>query len=156
MSTTTRQAIEDFLSQRRIAVVGASRRPRQFGRSVMEALRSRGYEVFPVNPNANDLGGIPCHASIGDVAQDVTAALVLVPPSERSRIALECARAGIKRLWIHGHARKEALDPAILHACQETGTELIYGHCPFMFMPGAGFPHNLHGWIAQRLGDRPH
>lgn len=156
MSPLTRQTIDGFFSEKQIAVIGASRKTHHFGRRLMDELRAKGFEVFPVNPNANQISDLPCHASIAEVAKSVAAALVVVPPSEQSKVTLECAQAGIKWLWIHGSARKEGLDPEILYACKEAGTEIISGHCPFMFIPGTGFPHNLHGWLAKQLGTCPH
>lgn len=50
---TTRTEINDFLSHRRIALVGVSRNPQDFSRAVFRELATRGYEVVPVNP----LGG---------------------------------------------------------------------------------------------------
>ena len=30
--------------------------------------------------------------------------------------------------------------------------ELVHDLCPFMALPGASFPHRLHGFIRSRLG----
>ena len=47
----SKQAIDSFLSCRRIAVVGVSRDPKDFSRAVFRAFVERGYDAVPVNPN---------------------------------------------------------------------------------------------------------
>jgi len=61
MVMTSKAAIDDFLSQGRIAVVGASRSPRKFGNKVFRELQSRGYAVYPVNPRAEEVEGQKCY-----------------------------------------------------------------------------------------------
>jgi hypothetical protein len=33
--------------------------------------------------------------------------------------------------------------------------KLVAGACPYMFLPGAGFGHRLHGFVHRLLGRRP-
>lgn len=47
-----REAADEFLSQRRIAVAGVSRDARQPANLVYRRLRQAGHDVFAVNPNA--------------------------------------------------------------------------------------------------------
>jgi predicted CoA-binding protein len=67
---TIKEAATSFLANRRIAVTGVSRNTKEgHGANVVfKRLRDRGYEVFAVNPNADevedaisyhDLGSIP-------------------------------------------------------------------------------------------------
>ena len=43
------ETIDDFLAQRRIAMVGISREPKNFSVMLFEELSRRGYDVVPVN-----------------------------------------------------------------------------------------------------------
>ncbi|MEZ4712963.1 MAG: CoA-binding protein [Caldilineaceae bacterium] len=52
-----------FLAQKRIAVVGVSRK-QGTGNGIFTSLRARGYEVFPVNPNATEVMGESCYPSV--------------------------------------------------------------------------------------------
>ena len=54
---TERQLIDDFLAQKRIAVVGVSRNPRDFTRTMFNEFIRRGYDAVPVNPNAAEIDG---------------------------------------------------------------------------------------------------
>src|SRR4051812_44091455 len=56
--TTMKDAASAFLSHRRIAVTGVSRTPNGHGSNVVyRRLRERGYDVFAVNPNADEVEG---------------------------------------------------------------------------------------------------
>ena len=57
--------IESFLNKKNvIAVVGASREPEKYGHRIYKDLKSGGYKVYPVNPNANEVLGDKCYASL--------------------------------------------------------------------------------------------
>lgn len=47
--------IREFLGQKRLAIVGVSRQPRDFSRALFREFCSRGYEVVPVNPAAREI-----------------------------------------------------------------------------------------------------
>ena len=50
-----------FLAKRRIAVTGVSRNPKGHGSNIVyQRLRECGYEVFAVNPNADEDFGHKC------------------------------------------------------------------------------------------------
>ena len=59
---TIKDAAGEFLAQRRIAVTGVSRHPENHGGNVVYGrLRDRGYDVFAVNPNADEVEGDACY-----------------------------------------------------------------------------------------------
>ena len=56
--TTIKEAACEFLAHKRIAVTGVSRTPGNHGSNVVyKRLRERGYDVFAVNPNAEEVEG---------------------------------------------------------------------------------------------------
>ena len=58
--TNVKQAASEFLANKRIAVTGVSRDPKGHGSNIVyQRLRERGYEVFAVNPNADEVEGDP-------------------------------------------------------------------------------------------------
>jgi len=155
MTLITRERIDAFYQHKRVAVIGASRDKRKYGRQLFETLLQKGFDVVAVNPNAERIGDHPCHHSVMDVAQPVDTAIAVVPPAQQERIVGECARAGVKRLWIHEHVLKGISNPRAIYLCEEQGIEVITGYCPFMYLPKPGFPHNLHGWVTKLCGGHP-
>jgi hypothetical protein len=61
----------------------------------------------------------------------------------------------VKRVWLHRGGGPGAVSPAAVAACQETGMKVVAGECPFMFLCGSSFPHNIHGWIKKLTGSYP-
>ena len=149
------ETIEDFLSQKRIAMIGASRNPKDFSASLFEELRKRGYEVIPVNPKATEILGQHCFARIQDVRPPVDTALLMTPANVTDAVVADCAQAGIRRIWMYRAGGKGAVSPAAVAFCQKQGIQVVPGQCPFMFLPQAGGVHAFHGFIRKITGRYP-
>ncbi len=54
---TSRATVDDFLAQRSLAVVGVSRGGKKFGNMVYRELKAKGYRLFPIHPEAEELEG---------------------------------------------------------------------------------------------------
>ena len=68
MPKTIKEAASEFLTNRRVAVTGVSREPQNHGANVVyRRLRERGYEVFAVNPNAEELEGDPSYHDLRSI-----------------------------------------------------------------------------------------
>jgi predicted CoA-binding protein len=145
--------IEQFLACRRLAVVGVSRDPRDFSRSVFRAFTERGYDAVPVNPSATEMEGRACVAGLAHVQPPVEAALLMTPPSATERVVRECAQAGIRRVWMHRGAGRGAVSPEAVAFCREQGIAVVDGACPFMFLQGTGLVHGIHR-LFRRLAGR--
>jgi len=50
-----------------VAIIGASADQSKFGNKAVRAFQQQGYEVYPVNPKATEIEGLPAFASIRDV-----------------------------------------------------------------------------------------
>ena len=149
----SKQAIDSFLSCRRIAVVGVSRDPRAFSRAVFRAFVERGYDAVPVNPNGGDVEGRPCARRLAEVAPPVEGAFLITPPAATAQATRECAEAGIEHVWMHRGAGQGAVSPEAVALCRERGIEVVDGECPFMFLSGTPFIHRVHHFF-RRLGGR--
>jgi uncharacterized protein len=57
MHTSSLEAIQNFLAEKRIAMIGVSRDPKSFSVSLFDELCDRGYEVIPVNPHVPNVKG---------------------------------------------------------------------------------------------------
>lgn len=142
-----------FLVARRIAIVGLSRNEKDFSRMVMRELVKRGYDVVPVHPSMREAEGRPCFARVQDVRPPVEAALVMTAPSASARVVQDCAEAGVRSVWLHRGGGAGAASAEALSLCAARGIRVVQGLCPFMALPGASFPHRLHGFL-RRLGGR--
>jgi predicted CoA-binding protein len=155
MTMNKTNAGEAFLTHRRLAVVGVSRDPRDFSRTVVAELSRRGYDVVPVNP-ANQLGGGRSASGafirrLQDIVPPVEAALLMTPPAVTSEVVKDCAEAGIRHVWMHQGVGRGAASPAAIAFCESHGISVVSGACPLMYLPETGFVHRAHRWCREVL-----
>lgn len=153
--TTLAVVANDFLGQRRIALVGVSRDPRDLSRSLFRELRSRGYDVVPVHPSLESVDGVSCVRRLQEIAPPVDGALLMTPPAVTDHVVRDCKEAGVTRVWMHRGAGRGAVSPTAVAYCHDHGLAVVAGACPFMFLPQAGFLHRTHGFFARLFGRHP-
>ena len=136
--------IQDFLSLRRIAMVGVSQHAKEFSRMVFRAFRDRNFDVVPVNPAARVIENNYCFPRVQDIRPPVEAALLMTTAEVSERIVRDCDSAGIRRIWIYRHS------PLAEAWCAERGIAVIAGECPMMFLNSAGWIHRVHRWFRDR------
>jgi uncharacterized protein len=146
------ETIEDFLAQKRIAMVGISRDPQNFSVTLFEELCRRGYDIVPVNPNAPEVLGRHCFARVQDIQAPVEAALLMTSPAVKDAVVNDCAEAGIRRVWMYRAGGKGAVSARAVQFCQERGIQVVPGQCPFMFLPDTAGFHRFHGFIRKITG----
>jgi hypothetical protein len=147
---TTQEQINDFLAQRTLALIGVSRKERDFSRSLLRAFRTAGCTMHGVNPKASEVRGETCFSHLRDIPVTVDGALLMLPPSALSQAIRDCLDAGVKRLWIYGTGRPQPLDEELRMLCRERQVSVINGFCPLMSLNNSSWPHRLHGWIARQ------
>jgi uncharacterized protein len=149
------EKIEDFLAQKRIAIVGISREPGSFSATLFKELRHRGYDVVPVNPNASEVLELNCFARVQDIQPPVDGAMLMTSPAATEEVVSDCAMAGIRRVWMFRAAGQGAVSSKAIRFCEQKGIEVIPGECPFMFLRHASAIHRLHGLIRKVTGRYP-
>ncbi len=155
MSETTLRSITGFLSSKRIAVAGVSRNPKDFNTRLFADLRKQGYDAVPVNPQAAEIGGVPCYRSVQEIAPPVEGVLVMTKPEVAEKVVGDCHAAGVRKVWLYRAGGAGAVSPAAVSYCHQNGIDVIAGHCPYMFLPGAAWFHRLHGGLLKIMGRYP-
>lgn len=150
MVTSLMERARDFLAQRRIALVGASRDPRGFSRKLLRALVRRGYDVVPVNPALDAIDGMRCFARVQDVQPPAEAALLLTSADHSERVIADCVEAGVGRVWLHQGSGPGAASNLGIGLCEAHGISVVAGLCPFMVLKGTGLQHRIHGFFRRR------
>ena len=92
---------EEILRESRsIAVVGASPDPTRPSHGVIAYLLQAGYTVVPVNPQAGEVLGLRCLASLAELETPVDLVDVFRRPEHCGEVAREAAAAGAGALWL--------------------------------------------------------
>jgi len=92
-----------------VAVIGASRTPGKVGYVLTKNMIDSGYEgaIYPINPNAGEVLGLRCYASVLDVSEEIDLAVVAIPAEYVLQVAEECGRKGVKALVVISAGFKE-------------------------------------------------
>ena len=139
-----KEAAATFLSNQRVAVTGVSRTPETHGsNNVYRRLRDRGYEVFAVNPNADEVEGDPCYQDLKSIPGGVEAVVIGTRPEIAEDTMRECAELGIKHVWMHRGPGDGSVSDAATAYGREHGITVIDGGCPLMFAPTADLGHRI-------------
>lgn len=151
-----KDAAGEFLACRRIAVTGVSREPADHGSNVVyKRLRDRGYEVFAVNPNAEEVEGDRCYPDLASIPGGVEAVVIATRPEIAPETMRECAALSIGHVWMHrgpgaGSVSEEAAEYGRKH-----GIQVIDGGCPCMFGPTADAGHRAMCIVLKLSGNVP-
>ena len=141
----SKRAIDDFYSSKKLAIVGVSRNGNKFGNAAMKELINRGYTVYPVNPNTDNIDGDKCYSSLTNLPDKVDGAVIVVKPEESGKVVKEAKAAGINNIWLQQGA--ESNDAVSF--CNNNGMNVVYGECILMFSePVAGF-HKFHRTVKK-------
>jgi predicted CoA-binding protein len=141
---TMKEAASEFLAYKRIAVTGVSRKPKEHGsNTVFKRLRDRGYQVFAVNPNANEVEGAHSYHDLRSIPGGVDAVVIATAPDKADGTMRECAELGIKHVWMHRSYGQGSGSATATTYGREHGITVIDGGCPLMFGPTADFGHKV-------------
>ncbi|MFA1542654.1 GNAT family N-acetyltransferase [Actinomadura monticuli] len=130
-----------------VAVIGAGRRPGGVGHTILRNLRDGGYRgpIYPVNPHARKILGMPAFPGIAAVPGAVCLAVVATPAATVLDVARQCAAKGVKALVVvtagfaetgAEGARREA---ELLAVCREAGMRLVGPNCLGVVNTAEGF-----------------
>jgi len=150
------EAASQFLANKRIAVTGVSRTPQGHGANVVyRRLRERGYQVFAINPNADELEGDRCYHDLAAIPGGVGAVVIGTRPAIAETTMRECAHLGIQHVWMHRSVGKGSVSKAAAAYGRERGIHVIDGGCPLMFDPTADVAHKVMRFVCTLTGKVP-
>jgi predicted CoA-binding protein len=153
---TIKEAATEFLAKKRIAVTGVSRTPKGHGSNVVyQRLRQRGYDVFAVNPNADEVEGDPCYLDLKSIPGGIDAVVIGTNPEIAEDTMRECAELGIKHVWMHRGPGPGSVSEAAADYGRGEGITVIDGGCPCMFDPTADLGHKAMRVVFTLAGNVP-
>jgi uncharacterized protein len=147
----TLNQIQDFLAPRKMAMAGVSRNPKKFGGAIFKELKEKGFELYPINPNAEEIQGVKCYKSVEELPADVEHLLIVTPKYETELVARSAVKIGIKMVWIQQQSDTEEAVKTI----EEAGIPLIYKKCIMMFADPVKSVHGFHRFLVKTFGGYP-
>lgn len=117
--------IEEFMAQKKFAVVGATDNPQKNGCRIFRNLKSRGYEVYPVNQRLKEIDGVKCYSKLSDIPVKVDVVDFVVPPEVTESILKECKNLELRRIWLQPGSESEAS----ITFCHENNLKVVHDVC---------------------------
>ncbi len=107
-------ALKKMMLEKKVwAVVGANTKKDKFGYKLFKILKDNGYEVYPVNPNYEEIEGEKCYKSLMEIPKKVECVDVVVNPKLGLSLIDDVARLGIENIWFQpGSADDQVIDKA--------------------------------------------
>ena len=149
---TSKHAVETFVAERTLAIVGVSRSGKKFGNAVLKELTEKGYTLYPIHPEAGTIDGHAAFRSMSDLPGKAGGVIIVVPPIQAERVVRDAHAVGITKVWL----QQGAGSPEAVRFCQEHGMTVVDGECVLMFTNPTAWYHRTHRWIWGMLGKMPH
>lgn len=133
MHSTPATIREVLTTTRTWAVVGCSPDPTRDSHRIARLLRERGYRVIPVNPNAEEILGEGCYASVLEIpASEGVEVVDIFRRSDLAGVHVEEAIAiGARAVWLQLGVIDEEADRRALDA----GLLVVMDRCPAIELP---------------------
>ena len=134
--------VQDFLAQKRIAVVGVSDKRETGCNAAYQKFKDGGYEVFPVNPRIASFQGDTCYPDLTSIPTKPDAVFILASPKVTDQIVQQCVDLGVKHVWMHCMmgvkpglaASTTSVSQSAVDVCNANGIAVIPGSCPNQYI----------------------
>ncbi len=134
--------VQDFLAQKKIAVVGVSDKRDTGCNLTYRKFKENGYTVYAVNPRISTFEGDPCYPDLKSLPEKPDGVFILANPKVTEQIVQQCVDLGVKRVWMHcmmgtkpGLAQgMTSVSQSAVDLCKANGITVIPGSCPNQFL----------------------
>ena len=147
----TKASIESFLSSGKIAIAGVSRNPAKFGYQVFKQLKEKGFEVYPINPNADYIDGTPCLRSVSSLPLNVHSLVIITQKNQTRDVVSDAITKGIDNIWI----QQMSDTPEAIELTRSRPVNLITKECILMHIDPVTGIHKFHRSIKRLFGFYP-
>jgi predicted CoA-binding protein len=149
-----KNTINKFIASKHIAIAGISRTKKtNIGNVLLDELTKKGYQVYPINPNCEEINGVKCYHSIKDLPAEIDSLIIATNQNKTNDLIKEVKGSNIERVWMQKGAGKGSATPESISFCKENNIEYVYGLCPMMAYGTGG--HKFHFWVRKTMGRLP-
>ena len=140
--------IEQFVSSKRIAVVGMSRSGKKFGNMAAKELKAKGYEIYPVHPETNEIDGFACYPGLKSLSGKIDGVWISIPPKNVPPVLEEAAQIGLKNIWL----QQGAWSAEVQQTIDKLSLPVVSKKCIMMYAPPVKSVHKFHRTIKGIFG----
>lgn len=122
--------IDDFKAQKTWAVVGSVHNKEKFAYKIYNFLRSKGYDVYAVDPSGKDVDSDKSYTSLSSLPAIPEAVDMVINPVKGKEYLDEANSLGIKYLWFQPGAD----NPELIDTAMSYGMVVAYNKCVMVDM----------------------
>ena len=100
---------EKTMKMKNWAVVGATTKKNRFGYKIVKKLNDNDYNVFPVNPKFEEVGGLKCYDQLSSIEAQIDVVDMVVNPKHGIKVMEEINKLGIKYVWLQPGTRSQEI-----------------------------------------------
>ena len=97
------------MADKTVAIIGASTDRAKFGNKSVRAHRRQGWDVYPVNPRADEVEGAKAYASLADIPVKIYRVSLYLPPKLGVAMLPEIANAAPVEFFVNPGAESDEL-----------------------------------------------
>ncbi|MCX6174924.1 MAG: CoA-binding protein [Ignavibacteriales bacterium] len=147
------QKVKDFLNQKSIAIAGVSRNPQgSVGNPIYKKFKENGYNIFPVNPNAEMIEGDKCYPNLKSIPEKVDAVFIATSPAISTEIVKQSIDAGVKTIWFHRSMGNGSFSEEAAKLGEGKGITVIRSGCPMMYISKVDPFHKMMRFFMKLFG----
>lgn len=117
----------DVSKIKKIGLVGATTNKSKFGYKILKDLVAKGYEVYPITPNYDEIEGIKTYKSVKNLPE-VDILNFVVPPKIGLNVTKEAYENGFKKFWYQPGAESEEIKE-YLESIKDPEVEYLFYKC---------------------------
>jgi uncharacterized protein len=142
--------IDNILKSGKIGLIGISSNKTKWGNVLYKEISAKGYDVYPVSRNCDEINGKKCLKDISELYGVVESVIIAANKKDALDIVRNIDSGKIKNVWFS----KGADSPESIAEAKDKNINVVSGYCPLMFMNPEGF-HKFHEFMSKLFGFYP-
>ena len=121
----TDDEIKNFLSLKKVAVIGMSRNKSKAAHFVPKYLLENGFDIIPINPNSDEILTKKCYKEITEVEGNIDIVDIFRPSEDVLPFVREAIKKNPKVIWLQEGIHNEEAE----NLAREHGIDVVFNRC---------------------------
>ena len=117
--------IKNFLTLKKVAVIGMSRTESKAAHFVPKYLSENGFDIIPINPNSNEILNRKCYKEITEVDGEIDIVDIFRPSEDVLPFVKEAIKKNPKVIWLQEGIHNEVAESL----AREHGIDVVFNRC---------------------------
>ena len=121
----TDDEIKNFLSLKKVAVIGMSRNKSKAAHFVPKYLLENGFDIIPINPNSDEILTKKCYKEITEVEGNIDIVDIFRPSEDVLPFVRDAIKKNPKVIWLQEGIHNEEAE----NLAREHGIDIVFNRC---------------------------